>query len=105
MLKSIVHDANLSLNGKVQHLQNSVIGRAKSAVEGYGYSGDSYHEALKELESKFGKPSLIVKVTLDRLRSGKQLVYKMTNLKKLGTYLMLRQLLCGLLRSLDMEVI
>ena len=68
MFKSIVHDANLSLNGKMQHLQNSVIGRAKSAIEGYGYNGDSYYEALKELESRFGKHSLVVKVTLDRLR-------------------------------------
>ena len=68
MFKSIFHDANLSLNGKMQHLQNSVIGRAKSAIEGYGYSGYSYYEALKELESRFGKPSLVVKVTLDRLR-------------------------------------
>ena len=63
-----VHDADLSLNGKMQHLQNSVVGRAKSAIEGYGYSGDSYYEALKELEARFGKPSLVVKVTLDRLR-------------------------------------
>ena len=68
MFKSIVHDANLSLNGKMQHLQNSVIGRAKSAIEGYGYNGDSYYEALKELESRFSKHSLVVKVTLDRLR-------------------------------------
>ena len=68
MFKSIVHDANLSLNGKMQHLQNSVIGKAKSAIEGYGYSGDSYYEALKELESRFGKPSLVVKVTLDKLK-------------------------------------
>ena len=52
----------------MQHLQNSVVGRAKSAIEGYGYSGDSYYEALKELESRIGKPSLVVKVTLDRLR-------------------------------------
>ena len=68
MFKSIVHDANVSLNGKMQYLQNSVVGRARSAIEGYGYSGDSYYEALKELESRFGKPSLVVKVTLDRLR-------------------------------------
>ena len=68
MFKSIVHDADLSLNGKMQHLQNSVVGREKSAIEGYGYSGDSYYEALKELEARFGKPSLVVKVTLDRLR-------------------------------------
>ena len=72
MFKPTVYDANLSLNGKMQHLQNSVIGRAKSAIEGYGYSGDSYYEALKELESRFGKPSLVVKVTLDRLRVSTQ---------------------------------
>ena len=41
MFKSIVHDANVSLNGKMQHLQNSVTGRAKSAIERYGYGGDS----------------------------------------------------------------
>ena len=68
MFKSIVHDADLSLNGKMQHLQNSVVGRAKSAIEGYGYSGDSCCEAFKELEARFGKPSLVVNVTLDRLR-------------------------------------
>ena len=68
MFKSTVHDAYLSLNGKMQHLQNSVIGRTKSAIEGYGYSGYSYYEALKELETRFGKPSVAVKVTLDRLR-------------------------------------
>ena len=42
--------------------------KAQSAIEGYGYSGDSYYEALKELEARFGKPSLVVKVALDRLR-------------------------------------
>ena len=68
MIKSIVRDADLSLNGKIQHLQNSVVSRTKSTVEGYGYSGDSYYEALKELEARFGKPSLVVKVSLDRLR-------------------------------------
>ena len=68
MFKLIVHGANVSLNGEMPHLKNSVTGRAKSAIEGYGYGGDSYHEALKELEFRFGKPSLVVKVTLDRLR-------------------------------------
>jgi len=52
-------------------------------MEGYG---DSYYEAVKELEFRFGKASLILKVTLHRL---KQLAYKMTSLKKLGTCLML----------------
>ena len=45
-----------------------MVGRARSAIEGYGYSVDSYYEALKELETRFGNPSLVVKVTLDRLR-------------------------------------
>ena len=49
MFKSIVHDTNLSLNKKMQHLYNSVASKAKSAIEGYGYSGDSYYEALKAL--------------------------------------------------------
>ena len=31
----------------MQHLQNSMIGRAKSAIEGYGYSGDSYYETTE----------------------------------------------------------
>ena len=68
MFKSIVRGVTLSLNGKMQHRQNSVIGKATSAAERYGYSGDSYYEAMKELESRYGKPSLVVKVTLDTLR-------------------------------------
>lgn len=64
MFKSIIHNGNVSLKGEMQHLQNSIIGRAKAAIEGYG---DSYHEALKELESRFRKPCLVLKVTLQRL--------------------------------------
>ena len=52
----------------MQQRQNSVVGKAKSAIEGYGYNGDSYYEALRKLEARFGKSSLVVKVTLDRLR-------------------------------------
>ena len=54
----------MSLNGKMQHLQHSVVGRGKSAIKGYGYSGDSYYrmyEALKGLKARFGKPSLVLK--------------------------------------------
>ena len=41
-----------------------MVGRAKSAIGEYGYSGDSYYsmyEALKELKARFGKPSLVAK--------------------------------------------
>lgn len=61
-----------------------MIGRAKSAMEGYG---DSYYEAVKELEFRFGKASLILKVTLHRLRKATRV--QMTSLKKLGACLML----------------
>ena len=99
MFKSIVHDADLSLNGKMQHLQNSVVGREKSAVEGYGYSGDSYYEALKELEARFGKPSPAVNVTLDRLRKTSRIQNDRPH--EVGTYQMLCQLLSGSLKGLD----
>ncbi|CAB3977073.1 Hypothetical predicted protein [Paramuricea clavata] len=69
MFKSMVGDANISLNAKMQHLQNSVMGKAKTSIEGYGYSGDSYNKALSELESRFGKPSLVIKATLGKLRT------------------------------------
>ena len=52
LFKSIVHD-DLSLNGKMQRLQNAVVGRAKSAIDAYGYIGDSYYKALKELEVRY----------------------------------------------------
>ena len=64
-----VDDSNKSLNAKMQHLQNSVMGKAKTAIEEYGYSGDSYKKALSELESRFGKPSLVIKATVVRLRA------------------------------------
>ena len=59
----------ISLNSKMQHLQNSVTGKAKTSIEGYGYGGDSYNKALSELESRFGKPSLVIKATLGKLRT------------------------------------
>ncbi|XP_022806184.1 uncharacterized protein LOC111343295 [Stylophora pistillata] len=52
----------------MQHLQNAVVGRAKEAIEGYGYSGELYVEALEKLESRFGKSRIVVKAHLNRLR-------------------------------------
>ncbi len=39
-------------------------------IESYDYRGDSYYEAIKELESRFSKHplKLVVKVTLDKMR-------------------------------------
>ena len=60
MFQSIIDDAHISHNAKIQHLQNAVIGRAKEATEGYGYSGELYADALEKLELRFGKPQIVV---------------------------------------------
>ena len=67
MFRSIIDEANISCNAKMQHLQNAGTGRAKEAMEGYGYSGELYPEALKKLESRFGKSHVLVKAHLNRL--------------------------------------
>ena len=68
MFHSIIDDADISCNTKMPHLQNEVVGRAKEALEGYGYSGELYAEALEKLESRFGKSHIVVKAHLNRLR-------------------------------------
>ena len=68
MFQSIIDDADISRNAKMQHLQNAVVGRAKEAIEGYGYSGELYTEALEKLESRFGKSHVVIKAHLNRLR-------------------------------------
>jgi hypothetical protein len=68
MFQSIIHEADISLNSKMQHLQNSVIGKAKEAIEGCGYTGEFDVTALEKLESRFGKSHIAVKAHLNRLR-------------------------------------
>ena len=68
MFHSVIDDADISCNAKMQHLQNAVVGRAKEAIEGCGYSGELYAEALEKLESRFGKSHIVVKAHLNCLR-------------------------------------
>ena len=73
MFQSIIDDADISCNAKMQHLQNAVTGRAKDAIAGYGYSGELYAEALQKLESRFGKSHIVVKAHLNRLQKWSKL--------------------------------
>ena len=73
MFLSIIDDAEISNNAKMQHLQNAVTGRAKDAIAGYGYSGELYAEALQKLESRFGKPHVVVKAHLNCLQKWSKL--------------------------------
>ena len=44
-----------------------------SAIAGYGYSGELYGEALQKLESRFGKPHVVVKAHLNYLQKWSKL--------------------------------
>ena len=62
----------------MQHLQNSVTSKAKTAIEGYGYGGESYNVAVAELKTRFGKPKPLlvshsIKATLGKLRASNRL--------------------------------
>ena len=73
MFRSIMDDAGISNNAKMQHLQIAVSDRAKDAIAGYGYSGELYAEALQKLESRFGKPHVVVKAHLNSLQKWSKL--------------------------------
>ena len=73
MFQSIIDDADISRKAKMQHLQNAVVGRAKEAIEGYGYGGELYAEAFAKLKSRFGKSHIVVKAHLNRLRKSVKL--------------------------------
>ena len=103
MFKSMVGDSGISLNAKMQHLQNSVTSKAKTTIEGYGYSGESYNAAMAELETRFGKPSLVIKATLGKLRACKGL--QDNDPESVRATLIWYQLPCGHCQDLDIQMI
>ena len=52
---------------KMTYLQTFVSGKAKTAIEGFAYSGALYRDALKALERKFGQPQAVVIAHLEKL--------------------------------------
>ena len=61
MFSSIVHNNRDILgNERMSNLQSLVIGWAKEAVSGYLCNTSFYHEALSELERRFGNPQGVV---------------------------------------------
>ena len=68
MFQSIIDDAEISDNAKMQHLQIAVTGRAKDAIAGYGDIGELYAEGLQKVESRCGKPHVVIKAHLNCLQ-------------------------------------
>ena len=61
--KGIIQDLE-----KMSNLKTLLSGKAKSATSGIGYSGPLYSAAWSILETKFGRPHLIIDVQLESLR-------------------------------------
>ncbi|CAB4040324.1 Hypothetical predicted protein, partial [Paramuricea clavata] len=67
MFEAIIHRSEMSPFEKMTHLQQNVVGKAKSVIAGFRYNGNLYHRALKCLENRFGKPHIVVQAHLDKL--------------------------------------
>ena len=64
---STVDSALLSDDEKLTYLKTLVVGKAKSAIAEYSYSGVLYKDALATLQRKFGQPHAVVGAHLDKL--------------------------------------
>ena len=66
---STVDSAMLSDYEKLTYLKTVVMGKAKSAIAEYSYSGVLYKDALATLQRKFGQPHAVAGAHLDKLSS------------------------------------
>ena len=64
---STVDSAILSDDEKLTYLKTLVVGKAKSAIAEYSYSGVLYKDALATLQRKFGQPHAVVGAHLEKL--------------------------------------
>ncbi|CAB4029065.1 Hypothetical predicted protein [Paramuricea clavata] len=67
MCEAIIHRSEMSPFEKITHLQQNVVGKAKSVIAGFRYNGNLYHRALKSFQNRFGKPHVVVQAHLDKL--------------------------------------
>ena len=71
MFTTVVDSSRMSDCEKMAHLQNSLSGAAKNAIQGFGFNGNLYAEAIEELRRRYGNPRIIVDAHLNRLISSK----------------------------------
>ena len=64
-----VDQAGVPDSVKMNYLKTIVTGRAKSSIDGMGYSGGMYQVAWQTLEQDFGRPELVVNAQLKRIHS------------------------------------
>lgn len=68
MFLAMIDSAPMTNAEKLAHLQNSLVGRAKAVVEGFGYNGDLYKHAYEQLRERFGKRQFVVRAFIEKLQ-------------------------------------
>ena len=63
----MIGDTHLSDGQKIAYLQGLVIGKAKTAIEGFACNGHLYKDAINELKQRFGNPNVIISKLLEKL--------------------------------------
>ena len=69
MFLSTIHSSSISRDEKLSHLKTLLVGKAKRAVNGMGYSGTMYDQAWNTLQGKFGQPHHIVSSQLAKIQN------------------------------------
>ena len=66
---STIHSSSISRDKKMSHLKTLLVGKAKRAVNGMGYSVTMYDQAWNTLQRKFGLPHHIVSSQLAKIQN------------------------------------
>ena len=69
LFQATVHAANIDDSVKTNHLKTMVMGKAKEAIAGLGYTAEMYNVAWNVLDRNFGKPQMVVNAQLKRIYS------------------------------------
>ena len=64
---STVDSALIRFDEKLTYLETLVVGKAKTAIAEYSYSGVLYTDAIATLQRKFRQPHAVVGAHLDKL--------------------------------------
>ena len=75
MFLATVDSSDITRDEKMSHLKTLLIGKAKRALNGIGYSGAMYDEAWRILQRKFGQTHQIVSSQLAKIQNFNQIRY------------------------------
>ena len=73
MFLATVDSSDITRDEKMSHLKTLLIGKAKRALNGIGYTGAMYDEAWRILKRKFGQTHQIVSSQLAKIQNFNQI--------------------------------